>query len=196
MGITRWCRGCALAISSWPTGRTCCSSRPYLPMAASSRILPLTSGVSINCCWGKPRKLAERRFRGFAPVIDARVRVLVLGSFPSTASLAAGQYYGHPRNQFWRILGEVLSEPLVSLAYADRLDRVLAHRVGIWDVYAACGRTGSLDSQIRAPRANEFGGLARLAPQLRAVAFNGQTAGRFGARVEELGYASAVLPST
>ncbi len=140
--------------------------------------------------------MGERRFKGFAPVIDAGVRVLVLGSFPSSASLAAHQYYGHPRNQFWPILGEILGEPLVSLAYPDRLDRVLAHRVGIWDVYAACGRTGSLDSQIRAPRANEFGSLPRLAPRLRAVAFNGQTAGRFQARIAELGYACAVLPST
>ena len=154
------------------------------------------SSVSTNCCWGKSRKLGERRFRGFAPVIDASVRVLVLGSFPSSASLAARQYYGHPRNQFWRILGEILSEPLANLAYADRLERVLAHRVGIWDVYAACGRSGSLDTQIQAPRSNDFGRLARLAPQLRAVAFNGQAAGRFRAPIAELGYAWAVLPST
>ena len=138
----------------------------------------------------------ERRLRGFAPVIDAGVRVLVLGSFPSSASLAARQYYGHPRNQFWRILGEILHEPLVSLDYADRLERVLAHQVGIWDVYAACGRTGSLDSQIQAPRANELGSLPRLTPQLRAVAFNGQAAGRFQAQIAELGYTWAVLPST
>jgi hypoxanthine-DNA glycosylase len=140
--------------------------------------------------------LGERRFKGFAPVIDAGVHVLVLGSFPSSASLAAHQYYGHPRNQFWRILGEILGEPLVSLAYPDRLRRVLAHRVGIWDVYAACRRTGSLDSQIHAPRANELGSLPRLTPQLRAVAFNGQAAGRFRTRIAELGYAWAVLPST
>jgi hypoxanthine-DNA glycosylase len=140
--------------------------------------------------------LDERRLRGFAPVIDAGVRVLVLGSFPSSASLAARQYYGHPRNQFWRILGEILHEPLVSLDYADRLERVLAHQVGIWDVYAACGRTGSLDSQIQAPRANELASLPRRAPRLRAVAFNGQAAGRFRAQIAELGYAWAVLPST
>jgi hypoxanthine-DNA glycosylase len=140
--------------------------------------------------------LGERRFKGFAPVIDAGVHVLVLGSFPSSASLAAHQYYGHPRNQFWRILGEILREPLVNLAYQDRLQRVLAHRVGIWDVYAACRRTGSLDSQIHAPRVNELGSLSRLAPQLRAVAFNGQAAGRFRTRIGELGYAWAVLPST
>jgi hypoxanthine-DNA glycosylase len=142
------------------------------------------------------RTAAVRRCQGFAPVIDRGVRVLVLGSFPSSASLDARQYYGHPRNQFWRILGEILDEPLASLAYADRLGRVLVHRVGIWDVYAACRRTGSLDSQILAPQSNDLASLPRLAPRLRAVAFNGQAAGRFATRVAELGYAWAVLPST
>jgi hypoxanthine-DNA glycosylase len=142
------------------------------------------------------RKRVDRRFRGFAPVIDAGVRVLVLGSFPSSASLAARQYYGHPRNQFWPILGEILGEPLAQLAYAQRLERVLAHRIGIWDVYAACRRSGSLDSQIHAPQSNDLASLPRLAPQLRAVAFNGQAAARFRAQVAELGVAYAVLPST
>jgi len=142
------------------------------------------------------RTATARRCRGFAPVIDRGVQVLVLGSFPSSASLDAQQYYGHPRNQFWRILGQILGEPLASLAYADRLGRVLLHRVGIWDVYAACRRTGSLDSQILVPQLNDLASLPRLAPQLRAVAFNGQAAGRFKARVAELGYAWAVLPST
>jgi hypoxanthine-DNA glycosylase len=129
-------------------------------------------------------------------VVDAGVRVLVLGSFPSSASLAVHQYYGHPRNQFWRILGEVFSEPLADLAYPERLERVLAHRIGIWDVYAACRRTGSLDSQIHAPKSNDLESLPRRVPQLRAVAFNGQAAGRFRARVGEIGYVCEVLPST
>jgi hypoxanthine-DNA glycosylase len=140
--------------------------------------------------------LGERRVTGFAPVVDTGVRVLVLGSFPSSASLAAHQYYGHPRNQFWRIMGAIFAEPLADLPYLERLERVLAHRVGIWDVYAACRRTGSLDSQIQAPRSNDLAKLASLAPGLRAVAFNGQAAGRFSARVSELGYAWGVLPST
>jgi hypoxanthine-DNA glycosylase len=142
------------------------------------------------------RTPAARRCEGFAPVVDERVRVLVLGSFPSTASLQARQYYGHPRNQFWAILGQILSEPLQELAYPERLRRVLAHRVGIWDVYGACRRSGSLDSQIHAPRSNDLESLPRLAPGLRAVAFNGQAAGRFRPQVAELGYACAVLPST
>jgi len=139
---------------------------------------------------------SEGRRRGFAPVIDAGTRVLVLGSFPSTASLAARQYYGHPRNQFWPILGAVLNEPLAQLAYRDRLERLLARGVGLWDVYAACRRSGSLDSQILAPQSNDLPGLPRLAPRLRAVAFNGQAAGRFQPLIAALGYACAVLPST
>jgi hypoxanthine-DNA glycosylase len=142
------------------------------------------------------REASERHVRGFAPVIDETVQVLVLGSFPSTASLAARQYYGHPRNQFWRILGEILREPLPDLLYPDRLQRVLAHHVGIWDVYAACRRTGSLDSQIHAPRSNDLARLPDLAPALRAVAFNGQAAGHFQPQLAALGYACAVLPST
>jgi len=145
-----------------------------------------------RACPPKP----EGRRRGFAPVIDAGTRVLVLGSFPSTASLAARQYYGHPRNQFWPILGAVLNEPLAQLAYRDRLERLLARGVGLWDVYAACRRSGSLDSQILAPQTNDLPGLPRLAPRLRAVAFNGQAAGRFQPLIAALGYACAVLPST
>lgn len=129
-------------------------------------------------------------------MVDAGVRVLVLGSFPSAASLAAHQYYGHPRNQFWRILGEIFGESLIDLAYGERLKRVLAHRVGIWDVYAACRRIGSLDSQIQAPKSNDLESLPRLAPHLRAVAFNGQAAARFRSRVSELGYVCEVMPST
>jgi hypoxanthine-DNA glycosylase len=138
---------------------------------------------------GQPR-------HGFAPVIDTGVRLLVLGSFPSPASLAAHQYYGHPRNQFWQIVSAILGEPLVALVYPDRLERMLAHRVGLWDVYAACRRAGSLDSQIRAARTNDLARLPHLAPQLRAVAFNGQAAGRFQADIVALGYACEVLPST
>jgi hypoxanthine-DNA glycosylase len=134
--------------------------------------------------------------RGFAPVLDASVHLLVLGSFPSRASLAAGQYYAHPRNQFWTILGEIVQEPLPELAYAQRLQRLLAHRVGLWDVFAACRRAGSLDSDIQAARSNDLAGLPGLAPQLRAVAFNGGAAGRFSGTLSALGYHCAVLPST
>jgi len=147
-----------------------------------------------------PRRASEegagQRLRGFAPIIDARITRLILGSFPSEASLAAGQYYAHPRNQFWTILGRLLDEPLTELPYEQRAARVLAHRVGIWDVYGACQRTGSLDAAIRAARPNALAGLLARAPRLQAVAFNGAAAGRFRPLFEEAGLRVRVLPST
>jgi hypoxanthine-DNA glycosylase len=129
-------------------------------------------------------------------VIDARVERLVLGSFPSEASLAAGQYYAHPRNQFWRLVGDLLDEPLVALPYRLRLARLLDHRLGLWDVLAACDRQGSLDASITNSRANRFTRLQRLAPRLRDVAFNGGTAGRFAPVFRSAGFGTTVLPST
>jgi hypoxanthine-DNA glycosylase len=134
--------------------------------------------------------------RGFAPIIDNRVECLILGSFPSAASLAAGQYYAHPRNQFWLILGRLLDEPLAELPYDERTRRVLSHRVGIWDVFGACEREGSADTAIRHARPNAFKRLYRLAPRLDAIAFNGSAAGRFQPLFEQAGFAVRVLPST
>jgi hypoxanthine-DNA glycosylase len=137
-----------------------------------------------------------RILRGFAPIIDARTETLILGSFPSEASLAAGQYYAHPRNQFWRLLGALIAEPLAALSYADRAARLLAHGVGIWDVLDACRRPGSLDADIRDARSNDFAVLRALAPALKRVLFNGGTAGRFARQFAEAGFATAVLPSS
>jgi hypoxanthine-DNA glycosylase len=134
--------------------------------------------------------------RGFPPIIDRQVERLILGSFPSQASLAAGHYYAHPRNQFWRILGHLLQEPLAEMPYRTRRRRLLAHRVGVWDVYHACERAGSADTAIRNARPNPLARLQRRAPGLRAVAFNGKTAGRFRPLFDQAGLATAVLPST
>lgn len=133
---------------------------------------------------------------GFPPVLDAGVTLLLLGSFPSAASLDARQYYAHPRNQFWRLLGGVLREPLAELPYAQRLTCLLARGVGLWDVLGACERQGSLDSAIRSPRSNDFDHLHRVAPALRHVFFNGATAGRFAPALQAAGYATGILPSS
>jgi hypoxanthine-DNA glycosylase len=138
----------------------------------------------------------RRRLRGFPPVLDARVERLILGSFPSTASLDAGQYYAHPRNQFWRLLGALIGEPLADLEYELRLRRVLKKRIGIWDVLSACERKGSLDSDIRQHRPNDFGRLNALAPKLRRVIFNGATAGKFASAFAAAGFETRVAPST
>jgi len=133
---------------------------------------------------------------GLAPILFADTHVLILGSFPSAASLAAGQYYAHPRNQFWRLLSAVLGEELVDLAYLRRLRRLKAHHIGLWDVINACERQGSLDAAIRRPRANEFASLQDRCPRLERVCFNGQTAGKFAPPFAEAGFATLVLPSS
>jgi len=140
---------------------------------------------------GRPERL-----RGLPPIVDERAGVLILGSFPSTASLAAGQYYAHRQNQFWRILGEVIGQPLTEMDYAARQAAVRAAGIAIWDVYASCEREGSLDTAIRAAVPNDFARLKKSAPALRRVCFNGGTAGRFAGTLEAMGFETLVLPST
>ena len=134
--------------------------------------------------------------RGLPAIIDAQARILILGSFPSAASLAAGQYYAHRQNQFWRILGTLLNLPLQELDYAARRDAAKSAGLAIWDIYDSCRRDGSLDSAIRDAQPNDFGQLKMLAPRLSRVCFNGQTAGRFAPELASLGYNTVVLPST
>jgi hypoxanthine-DNA glycosylase len=134
--------------------------------------------------------------QGLPPIVDARARILILGSFPSPASLAAGQYYAHRQNQFWRILSAVLELPLVEMDYAARRAAVKAAEMAIWDVYGACERAGSLDSAIRNGVPNDFAALRKSAVAIRRVCFNGQTAGRFAPRLATMGLETLILPST
>lgn len=136
------------------------------------------------------------RRRGFAPVIDERIKVLILGSFPSPASLAKRQYYGHPQNHFWKLMGALLDEPLFDMDYALRLPMLLKHRIGLWDVYAQCERPGALDSNIRRAVGNQFERVLAGVRDLRRVCFNGKTAGRFAPVFAEAGYQTLVLPSS
>lgn len=129
-------------------------------------------------------------------MITADTRLVVLGSFPGVASLAAQQYYGHPRNQLWPLLSALWDEDLVGLAYARRLDALARHRVGLWDVYRSCEREGSLDSAIRVPLPNDLARLKTLAPQLQAVAHNGAESARSRRITGALGIDVHALPST
>jgi hypoxanthine-DNA glycosylase len=133
---------------------------------------------------------------GLPPIIDARIETLILGSFPSRASLEAWHYYAHRQNQFWRVMAEVLGEPLTEFDYAQKQACLLRHHVGVWDVYRACRREGSLDSAIEAAQQNDFSVLGKKAPRLRRVFFNGQTSGKFAQGFAEQGYETRVLPST
>jgi len=122
--------------------------------------------------------------------------VLILGSFPSTASLAAQQYYAHPQNQFWRIVGAAIGQPLKEMDYPARIAAVQAAGIAIWDVFASCERAGSLDTAIRDAVPNPLAALKESAPALRRICFNGGMAARRIREVEALGFEAMVLPST
>ncbi len=134
----------------------------------------------------------------FPAIADGRTRLLILGSLPGEISLARAQYYAHPRNQFWRLMETVIGLPLVDVAYADRLNTLLAAGVGMWDVIASAERIGSLDTKIRNHEANALAEFAATLPSLRAIAFNGGKASSIGRK--QLGpaprYALVTLPSS
>ncbi len=122
--------------------------------------------------------------RGFAPVADARTRLLICGNLPGDASLVAGRYYAHPRNRFWHLLGAAADMPeLPALPYDDRLRALLSRGIGLWDVAASGSRRGSLDTALRNVEPTDLAGLAATLPALRAIAFNGSAAARIGRRL-------------
>ncbi|MDM7944668.1 MAG: DNA-deoxyinosine glycosylase [Hydrogenophaga sp.] len=136
------------------------------------------------------------RLQGLAPVLNANTRVLVLGSFPGVASLRAQQYYGHPQNHFWKILGALWQAPLPALPYPERVASLLEHGLGVWDVYGACEREGSLDANIRNAEVNDFSRVLQASPGLEAIAHNGGESFRHAKHTGAFGLPVYKLPST
>ena len=116
----------------------------------------------------------------FPPVVDARTRLIVLGSLPGEESLARGQYYANPRNQFWALMSGVVGADLVPLGYDARLQALLRAGVGLWDTVAEARRKGSLDGAIRDHSPNALHELAARLAELRAFAFNGGKSAAIG----------------
>ena len=136
------------------------------------------------------------RLLGLPPVLARHSRCIVLGSFPGVASLAAQQYYGHPRNHFWPLLGAIWKIDLVAMAYRQRLAEVRRRGLAIWDAYASCCREGSLDAAIEAAALNDFASLLRSAPGLKLALHNGSESARAGTVLQALGLPTRRLPSS
>jgi hypoxanthine-DNA glycosylase len=133
---------------------------------------------------------------GLPPVLARDTRVLILGSFPGEASLAAAQYYAHPRNHFWPLLAALIDVSLPALPYKSRLAALRANGVGLWDTIVACQRRGSLDGAIRSAVRGEVGRVRRSAPAVALVCFNGKTAARGLPAWRDAGYRTLALPSS
>ena len=140
---------------------------------------------------------------GLPPLISSQTRLLILGSFPGVASLQAQQYYGHPQNQFWRVVSANLSNiygsssiDICASNYQIRSEWLLSKKLGVWDVYASCRREGSLDSNIRQAVLNDFSTLRTLCPNLQAIAHNGAESFKHAKHTQNLGLSVFKLPST
>jgi hypoxanthine-DNA glycosylase len=126
---------------------------------------------------------APARVASFPPQVGAGCRVLVLGTVPSLKSLEMQQSYAHPQNLFWPFMG-ALYDAGPELPYAERIARLHAAGVGIWDVLKHCERPGSLDSSILAASEvpNDIPGLLETHPTIEAIALNGSKAEQVFAR--------------
>lgn len=151
-----------------------------------------------------PKPQPEPQLQGFAAVAQHDARVLILGSMPGVASLAATQYYGHPRNAFWPIMDALFGIPQQA-SYAARCEQLKQQGIALWDVLAACNREGSLDSAIEKEsiRLNDFSRFFAQQPAIQAVFLNGGLAARLFQRhaLPELGPLAedltiTALPST
>ncbi len=110
----------------------------------------------------------------FAPIAGVHAKILILGSIPGEASLAATQYYAHPRNAFWPIMAPLL-QIQVSSPYEEKITALKSSPIALWDVLKSCNRSGSLDSMIEANTqlVNNFTAFFALHPQITHVLFNG-----------------------
>ena len=115
--------------------------------------------------------------KSFAPLAAPDATLLILGSMPGEASLQAGEYYAHPRNAFWPIMGQLFGFD-ASVTYDERVNRLKSAKVAVWDVLASCHRVGSLDSEIddTSVSVNDFESFFRQHPQIQRVFFNGTKA--------------------
>ena len=118
--------------------------------------------------------IEPKRDPAFPPIAGRDAEVLILGSFPGRRSLEARQYYAHPMNGFWRILGRVLGASF-EVPYARRKRLLRKHRVALWDVVAAARRPGSLDASIvhASIATNDFARFFRRHRRIRLVCLNG-----------------------
>lgn len=137
------------------------------------------------------------KIESFPSLSNPEATVLLLGTMPGAQSLAMNEYYGHPRNFFWKLVAAVFNEELPT-AYTQKKEMLKRNKIAVWDVLQACERQGSLDSAIMKEVPNDFTEFLEGHPNIKLIAFNGQKAASFFKNYVHLKkeYAFITLPST
>jgi TDG/mug DNA glycosylase family protein len=136
------------------------------------------------------------RKSGLPPVVDEDTEILILGSLPSDKSIAAGEYYANPGNDFWKLVGTALHQSFEGLSYESKVELLKASRIGLWDAYHSCIRPGSMDGDITEQELNDFANLKSIAPNIRLICFNGREAAEAKESLTRLEYQTLLLPSS
>lgn len=137
------------------------------------------------------------KIQSFPSIADTNAKILILGTMPGVQSLVANEYYGNPRNHFWRLLFTLCNEPFTT-DYQSKKNLLLQNNIALWDVLQACEREGSLDSAILEEVPNNFNDFLKAHPNITHIFFNGQQAAKFFKKYVDINdrYTLATLPST
>ncbi len=114
-------------------------------------------------------------FHPFQPVIDEASKILILGTFPSIKSFENAFYYGHPQNQFWKLLAAVFKED-VPKKIEEKIAFLKRHHIALWDMVKVCQRESSLDSSLKNVEVNDIADLLKKYPNIEAIFFTGRKA--------------------
>ena len=114
-----------------------------------------------------------RKCKSFEPSVNDNCKVLILGSMPGVKSLEKQQYYAHPLNRFWKVMGILCNTDLTGCDYNSRLKILLDNGFALWDTIDSCEREGSLDSNIKKEKPNDIRKLLILYPNIRTICLNG-----------------------
>lgn len=133
----------------------------------------------------------------FPAISNPTANILILGTMPGIASLLANEYYGHPRNYFWKLLFTIGKQP-ISTDYETKKKLLLQNDIALWDVLQVCERQGSLDSAIVKEVPNDFKSFLNAHPKITHIYFNGQKAAHYFKKYVETdsNYTLVTLPST
>jgi hypoxanthine-DNA glycosylase len=134
----------------------------------------------------------------FPAFVDSNTKFLILGTMPGIASLTKQEYYGNPRNHFWRIMYTLFDTLPVSDNFEEKIQLLQKNKIGLWDVLENCERKGSLDIHIKNHKENDFEMLSKQYPAIHTIVFNGKESHKYFIKkfgqIEGITY--YVMPST